>query len=301
MAWHENKIQKSNVKTKVIPTIFLSLFAYLIIKSLTNSLFFNHPDRLNILFYGKDTRYYSIGLDDSVDYFIPFEPDLTVVVSGGYGNYRVGGIGKLVELEKKPEIFKKTWSLNTASFVTRYFYPHPQEIYFGNKKPQKYSAPLPWEIIFDKSDASLFDRLYLFTLFTGKTGYSFKNIVDLPTIKNINSPLLSAEDFFKRYVGYFYESTYRNENKTVQIKYTKRFKTAQFISSILEGEGIRVVDLTEATSDQKGCLVSENSLNFSETAKAISQFFHCRLEKGKTELSDIMVTLGTTENDWEVE
>jgi len=267
----------------------------------THSLFFTQRDRINIVFYGKDTAYYSIGLKDKVDYLVMFPADLEVLVPGGYGKYRVGGLGKLVELEKKSDILGKTFSLNTSSFVDAYFYPGDSQIFFGDNNDVKSSRPGFLKIFFERGGASLFDRLYIYSLFMAKSKYSFKEITDLPIVNESGSPFLSSIDFSKQYQGFFYQSSYRMEERTVQIKYTKSYITTQYLSSILEGEGVRVVDLDQVSYAQKSCLVVENLKQHSVTAKAISSFFGCRLETGDTKLSDIIFILGNKEKEWGVE
>ena len=102
----KGKFKIFNLKFESIGKYFIGiflvfLFGIVIFKQYTSSLFSQKKDRVNIVFYGKNTVYYSLGKYDGVHYFISFYPDVKVKVPGGYGNYRVGGLGKLVELEKK--------------------------------------------------------------------------------------------------------------------------------------------------------------------------------------------------------
>lgn len=293
----------SNVKLKLKYLLFLFCFylVFLLIKDFKNSLFFKHPDRVNIFFYGKDAKYYSIGLDDNVNYVIYFTPDLQVLIPGGYGKYRVGGLGKLVDLEKKPDIFGKTISFNTSSFTYYYFYPSKTEIYFNDKEKGEFILTRIVDFFLERSNANLFDRTYLYFLLAGKNKYSFKEIKDLTQYQSKDSLLFSSFDFFKDYQGYFYHSTYRKENSTVQIKYTKSYKTAQFLSRILEGEGIVVVDIAQISTNNNKCQVISSNRIFTQTAYDLSKFFDCKLTSGKTDFSDIILQLGDRERDWEID
>ena len=118
------KVQSSKfqvVGSYVIGLFFIFLLGLIIFKQYSSSLFSQKKDRVNVVFYGKNTVYYSLGKYDGVHYFISFYSDVKVKVPGGYGNYRIGGLGKLVELEKS-DIFRKTFSVTTASTVDRYFF-----------------------------------------------------------------------------------------------------------------------------------------------------------------------------------
>lgn len=296
--WKILNIKKPKVLFKALIFALVLYLLFHLVKSLTGSLFFHKKDRLNVVFYGSNTRIISIGLDDGVNYYIPLSNDLKLLVPGGYGYYRVGGLGKLVELEKKPEIFKKTFSANFANFTRYYFYPKKTMISFGSNNSNNLHMPSIMEFLFEQSNASLFDRFYLHLLISGKNRYSFKIIDDLFETTTKDGSLVSQDTFIKTYQGNFYETTYRNEKRNVQVIYTKSYQTAKNIAQIIEGEGIRVVDLSEIEKSVSGCSVIEDRDIFSDTAKELAGFFDCRLEKGKTQIFDIIVKLGDLENKW---
>ena len=156
-------------------------------------------------------------------------------------------------------------------------------------------------IFFAKSNAHFFDRLYLSFQFLGKTRPQFKIISLLPTEKQGDRTVFSSEDFFKAYQGFFYKRTYRTEQLNAQILYTRSFKTAQLIGQILEGEGIRVVDLSQSEDFTKKCEIREENKKFSETTQAINQYFGCKLASAKTGAYDIIFKLGEKEREWEVD
>jgi len=277
---------------------------YLIGKDLYSSAFFQRKDRINLVISQDQIAVYSLGLVDRVNYFIPFYPDLDVIIPGGYGFYRLGALAKLVSLEKNPDLFRKTYSMITSSFVDFYFYPSVSsdkiEIIFGEKK-RDFLLPRFYLIFFAKSNARFFDRVFLYLQFLGKTKGQYKIISDPPTKIEGNRRVFSSNNFFETYQGIFYKKTYRSEQLNVQIVYTKSYKTAQFLTQILEGEGIRVVDLSQSEIKVKNCEVFEDKKKFSETAKSVSQFFGCRLSVGKTGAYDIILKLGEAEEEWLVE
>lgn len=303
----KEKIQEKNKKRNTLKLFYflIAVFIfYILFFNLRNSAFFQKKDRINVVFSQDQIAFYSLGLVDKVNYFISYFPDLEAVVPGGYGYYRLGALAKLASLEKKPDLFKKTYSVITSSFVDFHFYPSASsdkiEVLFGADK-KDFSTPGFNLIFFGTSNAQFMDRIFLYLQFLGKTKGQFKNITSLPVTKKIDRTIISSSDFFKTYQGIFYKKTYRTEQRNVQILYTKSYKTAQILGQILEGEGIRVVDLSKIDVSGKKCQVFEDKKDFSDTAWSIGRFFGCQLSHGETEAYDIILKLGKVEEEWEVE
>jgi len=140
--------------------------------------------------------------------------------------------------------------------------------------------------------------------FMGKHLNDFEEI-HIKTVKTGESLLLSDETFAQQYLGYFYHKSLRSENKTVQILYQKKFGAAKNMSRIIDGEGIRVVDIDVSSklqipSSKSSCIVMENKEGrYSTTARELADFFHCILKVGKGRVSDIVIELGSAEKEWE--
>lgn len=267
----------------------LGLFIlFFVARSFSESLFFSRRERLNLVVLGKSTSYFSINKKGGTNYLLVFLPDSRILVPGGYGRYRVGALGKLVSLEKKPEILKRTFSSAVSTFTNFYFFPKATDtVYYGSKIKLQVALPGPIELFLYSSNAGLLDRIYIFIQFLTLKQNNFTVIKILP-----------EEDFAKRYQGFFYEKTYRNEERSVQIVYTKKIKNAVLISRILEGSGIRVVDLTLSENDHNRCTVVEEATVHSQTSVFLASFFGCSLEMGQTQVSDIILKLGTREEEW---
>lgn len=284
-------------KYRLLSFFLLLILLTIIVKKYSLSLFWKKTDRVNIVIYGENTVFYSIGFG-VVSYSIVFPSDLEMLVPGGYKYYRVGAIGKLASLEKKPDIIRNAFSSATSSFIDVYFYPNNSIIYYDNfekKKPLKAS-----DIFFSRSNANLFDRLYIYLNLVNKNERQFNIIDDLPTVEN--KKILNETEFVKKYQGLFYERAYRNENKNIQIIYNKSYKTAVLISRIIEGEGIRVVDISQSDKKINNCEVKENSEKiFSLTSIDINRYLHCQVNRGETDISDIILSLGELEREWKVE
>ncbi|MBI2641440.1 hypothetical protein HYW87_02485 [Candidatus Roizmanbacteria bacterium] len=306
MEWHKKKIN-TKLLLKVILVILCLYTLFFLFKNLYSSAFFQKRDRVNVLFYGKETLLYSIGLVDSVDYVLSLPADLETIIPGGYGYYRVGALGRLVDLEKKPDLFRKSFSLLSLSFIDFYFYPSANrqmnrgaEIYFGEGLIDT-GVPSITSLFLSQTNAHFFDRIYLFFRFFAKTKSQFKEISKIPTEKRADIAAFSIEKFFESSQGYFYKKSYRNEKRVVQILYTKSYETVQAISNILEGEGIRVADLSQIDKTEKGCIVWEKESVGSLTARGIATFLGCKMTKGITSPYDIIVILGEKEGEWEVD
>lgn len=298
------KSYKAKIKKSIKPVYFaffivIFIFSFLIFNSVRSSLFFQNKERVNLVFYGQYPRYYSLGLSDDTNFSINFFPDLTVMIPGGYGFYRIGALGKLVNLEKKTNLFKTTFSLNTASFVDYYFYPQNDNIFFGGSRKIDQNLPGFKDIFFLDSNANILDKLYLYLYFLGKKTDDFKPIELNPETKS-GLTMLNYDTFFKTHQGFFYTHVFRSERKSVQIKYNLNYQTAFSISELIQGEGIRVVDITEDEKINKKCNVIEDSQRLSETARELAYFFGCDVKLGQVEKSDIILELGDREREWEI-
>lgn len=276
-------------RSRLWPFLAVGLILFFIWHAWHNSVLVHTSDRVTVAVYGETTTVYSFGIEDGITYAFVFPPDLRLTIPGGYGEYRTGAVGKLTALENNPDIIRRTFALATASFVDLYYYPASETIYYG-EEAQRSSAFRHnfWSLSSLKTNGSIIDTLYL-SYIIGKKGDSFAVI----------SPS-SVEDFRKSYMGYLYRDPFRQENKTVQIRYANRYAVATAVSDILEGTGINVSDLSVDDGVVEQCTIIENTAEPSQTAAAISAFFGCRIGQGETDIYDILVTLGPIESSWEI-
>ena len=193
---------------------------------------------------------------------------------------------------------QRTISYSTSSFVDKYFYPNSSKIYYDSESKNNIELPSFKELFLYKSNSSFWDRVYLFTkfLFIKKNKISFLNTYE--SIDNNKEKVFDKELFDKEYNGIFFQKTYRDEKKTVQILYSKNYDRAFIINQILEGNGIRVVDILQKKDSPKKCKIIENLKDFSKTTKDISFYFNCIKKSNKSEISDIIFVLGDLENKW---
>ncbi len=280
-------------------------FLYFIFKLFNSSVFLKGRERINVVFYGEKTLYYSLGKE--INYFLTFPSEIEVLIPGGYGYYRLGGLGKLVSLEKKPDIFKMSFSSLTSSAVDLYFYPSTTKIYYGDRKiPFSLVFPSLKEIFFNKTNGNIIDRIFIALSFINKNPNRYEIISNYSLVEKGERLLFDEERFFKENQGFFYKKTYRNKKDNVQILYTKSYKTAKLLSRIIEGEGVRVVDISQLSIanfqslDLKSCFFIENKQRPSLITADLQKFFNCQFKKGETDISDIILVLGKLEKEWEV-
>lgn len=274
---------------------------YILYKNIVGSVFLKQKDRINVVFYGPTTVFYSLGRGENINYFFRVPSNVEIEIPGGYGYYRTGALGKLISLERKSDILKKSFSAASSTFVDLYFYPHENSIYYGEKN-SKSLLPTLATIFMCNSNANLLDKALLWFFFLQKSSNQYKELSELPQKKEHNRAQFDREAFFNQFQGFFYNKTYRNLNDRVQILYTKNYKTALLMSNILEGEGIQVIDLSQTESLEKGCKVIYNAQKLNDpTPKDMQRFFGCSLVKGETPVSDIILILGSLEKEWSVE
>jgi len=292
--------QKSVFKIGVIMCFIV--FSIVTLRELFHSAFFRSKNRLNLLIYAEKPVYLSIEKGGSIHYAATYDSDSRTQVPGGYGIYRIGALEKMVQLEKQPELLLRTFSRITGSMIDFYFYPGKNVVYYGNK--ETLVIPSIYDIFLYRTNASFFDRLYVVFLLLGKKDYMFTEIYIDKKIVNNNMVLLSDTAFQDKYLGFFYDKQLRQENKTIQILYSKSYGAATTISRIIDGEGMRVVDIDKLKNGkyfpENSCTIIEEGSKPTQTALRIASFFSCRIIQGKTRLSDIILQTGTVlESKWE--
>lgn len=299
---YRNKI--SNIKyqiskrSSVIFVFFLVCLIYYLFKLITSSVFLKDRDKVNVVFYGEGTRFYSLDRKN-VNYLMSFSNSVQVVVPGGYGKYKVGSIGKLANLEKKPEIIRRTFSATTSTLVDLYFFQKKTLIYYDNSNLRW--SPTFQEIFLTNSNANLIDRIFLYYIFSTNHRETFQ-IIDLrPFESDGNNSTFDYNSFYKKFQGSFFQRSYRSYDINVQVMYKKSYKTAQLVGQMIEGEGIRVVDLSNQGTTIKGCLLIANKNTITtKTYMRLADFFKCKTQIGETTVSDIILQLGDLEKEWAV-
>ncbi len=252
--------------------------------------------------YGSETDYYSLDTKAGRHYQISFPADIKVDVPGGYGQYRIGSLGKLAKLDGNAHLLEKTFAATTTTFIHYYFYPETEEVYYGTESTDLSKKPSVMAVLFSASNASYLDRIYLTITLLGEKDTQFNKISYVKEKDNVLGDTVFRNDsFMKKSIGLLYQSNYRAEQKSVQVLYPNKYKTASRISMLLEGNGIRVSDVSLDIERSELCKVIYSEDIPSETARDISSYFQCPLLQGKTDVYDIIFVLGSREQDWEIQ
>ncbi|MDO8741527.1 MAG: hypothetical protein Q7J11_00080 [Candidatus Roizmanbacteria bacterium] len=284
----------------LLALLIICFFLYYLIKSITGSVFLKGRDKINVVFYGENIRFYSLD-QKNINYLLSFSNSVKVIVPGGYGEYKVGAVGKLASLEEKPEIIRKTFSAVTATLVDLYFYPKKTTIYYQDGSNNSNEMPTIKEIFLTNSNTNLIDRLFLLYFFATGNREDYQTISLKPFELGDGNNTFDYNGFYKKFQGSFFQKTYRDYDINVQIIYTKSYKTALLLSQMIEGEGIRVVDLSNRDEFIKGCLlITSKKISTTKTYQRLADFFKCNLKIGETTVSDIILELGDLEKEWAI-
>ncbi len=265
------------------------------------SLFVSAPDRINLVMYGPRTSFYSLDPKLGRHYQILFPADLKVDVPGGYGQYRIGSLGKLARLDKNTHLIQKTFASTTTTFIHYTFSPNTDEVFYGSQLDETTSKPSIRHILFDESNAHPLDRLYLAFGLLGENSTAFKIIryrQDEDSV--LGETVFNEETFRKNSLGLLFQSSYRDEQASVQVLYPTQYRTGSRIATVLEGNGIRVSDISLDIKRSTQCRVAYSADVPTKTARDIATYFSCPLVKEATDVYDILFAVGEREKEWEI-
>ena len=273
-------------------------------QALQDSSLFSRPDRLNVAFYGEEAIVLSFGLADEVNYVVSLSHEEKIVIPGGYNQYPLGSLGKLVALQKDPDIMQRAFSSMLSAYVNYYVSPRNPAVYQkpDTDAPQYKRTALIGKLFSHQHQANMniFDRLFV-TYLIAKHRQQDYVVLRSAVRRDVDdgTHIFSEKNFQKKYKGFFYYSTLREEGMEVQIKYNV-YKSALTLSRIIEGQGIRIVDLTRTEKQVSRCLVVTSAEVKSNTVRFLAKALRCPVEKGATEGVDVVIYLGKElEKIWE--
>lgn len=225
-------------KIRFLLLIFLLIVGfYTAFKIFSLVSYYEKKGRINILFYDSSPVFLSLDLKTGVNYYLVLPLDLKIKVPGGYGEYRIGSVGKLAYLEKEPKILERSFSFFIGSFIDYYFYPSLSSIFYTADKKIFLRKK---EVLIYKSNAGFLKKLYLFFKIFPLNSSSFVSIKIKP--EEVKEDTINFLKFNSRIQGNFYLPQVREENKKIKIFYSKNYKSAENLAFILKGEGFDVLD-----------------------------------------------------------
>lgn len=235
--------------------------------------FYNKKGRINILVYDSSPVILSLDLKTGVNYYLYLPVDFKISVPGGYGEYRIGSIGKLADLEKDPELVRRSFSFLLGSFIDFYFYPNLSKVWYSKEKRPFLRK---WEILRYRTNANLLARSYVLFKFFSLNSASFSPL----KIKSfeVERGRINFSKFHSRIQGDFYLPEIRRENKKIRIFYAQNYKAAENLGRIFKGEGIDVLSY-ETFPGRKVCKVVGREKNFS--LEYLQKIFGCQVQIDK--------------------
>ncbi|OGK43647.1 hypothetical protein A3H80_01105 [Candidatus Roizmanbacteria bacterium RIFCSPLOWO2_02_FULL_37_19] len=296
-------------RNKIIITLFLGfLIVYCIIlaiRSIQASAFFDKQNRINILFYSDQPVLLSFGLTDDVNYIVSFTHEDRVDVPGGYDRYAVGALGRLSDVENDRYILQRAFSSMTSAYIDYFVAPKKNKVYDESdfREPQYKKLVLIRSLFSPQkhTNANIFDKIYLLWLIIRKREGDFVVLKSATIHDEISDQtFFSEQGFQKKYKGFFYHQALREEGRELQILY-RNYNSAYVLSRVIEGQGIRVVDLSQYDDQVKErCVIKHNIDKKSKTILFLQRRFQCEVKKANIEGSDIIFLLGNgLEKEWE--
>lgn len=300
MAWHKKPPQRRYVVKIIIIILFLYL-GLVMLRSFRGSAIISRPDRINLGMYGNEAVLLSFGLEDGVNYIVSLSHEHKITIPGGYGEYRFGSLGKLVMLQKDSRIMQRAFSSMISAYTNYFIMPRNPDVYqkIDTENPEYSRVTIIKQLFSGKniSNMNVIDRVYIAFLVAKRRQQDY--VVLRSSVRRDakdGDRIFSEKSFQKKYKGFFYHQSFREEAKEVQIVYSN-YTSAQTLSRIIEGQGIRVVDLAEIEEKNSHCIlrIDKNStkpLKSISTVRFLSREFNCIVIEDDTRGADIVIIPG---------
>lgn len=271
----------------------------LVYRNISESSILDRSDRINIVFYGEYVTLISFGITDSVNYIVSFDNEDRVSIPGGYDRYALGSLGRLAEIEKDPDLLKRAFSSMISGYVDFYTFHKNAPVYDAtDSEAPSYNRTDLIKTIMSRenhSNMSFFDKLYVSFLIARRRQQDFVSLKNVSVLNEKDDVYdFSERGFQKKYEGFFFHQLIREESLDVQMIY-KSAKSAQTLARVIEGQGIRVVDLSLYTEDKmpKRCiLIMHKDVESTHTVRFLKRKFDCTIKEGVIEGSDIQMIAG---------
>ncbi|MFS8158688.1 MAG: hypothetical protein ACMG6E_00480 [Candidatus Roizmanbacteria bacterium] len=309
MEWAKSLNRRSTV-IKVFIGLILLYVSVIALRGLMTSFSSAKRDRVTMVFYGDAPVVLSLGLTDNVSYILTFDNSYKVKAVGGYGEYKIGSLEKLASLTADKDLLRRTFSSVISSYVDYYFTPSASKVYFDTTEKESFTASKSHFMLAVlnptyMTNANLFERLFMFINLLKRRNLDFIELKTKFVSREKGSTVFDEDDFFHFYQGFFYEKIIRDENEEVKIVYKNSYSAAKNLSRILEGEGMRVVDISkeaegpgrcqlfidpEAMRENKGLFYNKKILPYS--AEFITSVYTCRVAIKTIDDATIKIVLG---------
>lgn len=246
---------------------------------------FKKLSRKNFVVYGGEKQVFVLSFQDKEGLILFFSPNQRVQVARGFGEYELGKVYKLGQLEGKgSELVRETFEVAFSIPVFGVFYEEGG-VYFESVNPRKVFQKLFW--------LSLKGKI--------KTDLSRKDIFALLLqVGEIDKDKVKVAEFKNEVNGLFKDKKLRQEALAVEVlNSTQHSGLAQSWGDFLETAGCLVVRVGETSPDVKKCILElDESLSGSYTAFWLRKVLGCeeRSLADKSERVKFRIILG--EEEW---
>lgn len=208
-----------------------------------------------------------------------------VIVTRGFGEYDLGNVYPLGELEKKGGLLlAETVQENFSLPVFGYFYD-PTNFDYHQLKSKKFFSRVFWHSLRGniKTDLKWYDLALLYL-----------------RLNKLNDNAVRVKDFQGETADFFKDKVLRGESYSIEIlNSTDHFGLAQRVSQLLEKAGARVIRIADSSEPQEDCLLSASKdLSKRYTFSWLSLVFGCQVKYANEKIGRADFTLIISEKYW---
>lgn len=284
------KAKRGKTEKKSIPLVgllcLLLIFSILIkfYLSLKKSPFF-FLQRVNFVLATQEGRVTVFSLQGSEGLIFNLQEKSKVKVTRGFGEYELGKVYPLGELEKKGgSLLKETVQENFSIPIFGYFYD-PNNFDYHQSDTKKLFQSIFWQSLRNKvkTDLNKYDLVLLYL-----------------KARLLNSEVVRIENLPQDNTTFFKDKALRGESCSIEIlNSTGRLGLAQQVSQMLGKAGARIIRVADTPDPQEGCLLFA-SKDFSKKYSLfwLNSVFDCQVKLTDEERPRADITLIIGENYW---
>lgn len=284
------KNPKRNSKKKSLPFLVFFLFTALFFLSIGLYLSFKKSPfyflrRVNFVLITKERAVIVFSLQDNQGLVLSLPVKNKVKVTRGFGEYELGKVYPLGELEKKGGLLlKETVQENFSIPIFGYFYD-PVLLDYSQLDSEKFFSRIFWQSLRGniKTDLNWYDLALLY-LRTNK----------------LNEVIVRVGNFQRDTADFFKDKALRGESHSIEIlNSTEHNGLAQQVSGLLERAGGRVVRTADVAEPQEDCLLfTPINLSKKYTLLWLKLVFDCQIKQSSEKGDRADFTLVVGENYW---
>lgn len=224
--------------------VFSVLISFLLVKFFQKSVF-RRLSRVNFVLIGADRNPLVFSFEEKGGFILKLDPREKIVLSYGFGEYEIGKVFALGELEKKGGLLLGSSLENYLSApIFGFFSDDKIDLENFNNKPKMFFSRIFLRAIFknNKTNLGITDLFFLFLRSMALDSFKLKTIGDQQNLKEL-----------------FKDSQLRKEAYPIEVfNATDHFGLAQKTGSFLERSGALVIRIMDSDKKENLCQVSSD-------------------------------------------